>query len=227
MKVVLTYFITFGSPGRSTVHSRSPVRPDPRPVLPFSGREESILASRANHLIFVLVAAVLLAGCSGEESRRAPEDPAEPSTASSARPEEGGTTGANTAVPMPPTTEEPGCRAEGSEYRIGDFAPPDEGTVPPYEVLEEERVEQDCAEALRLLVDTPARDKAGYTLIARELKSRHKDLDAVSVEFTDTEDTFSYAGAALIFNTSAGAQFIGYAYGAPNDVGYYVSAADK
>ena len=174
----------------------------------------------------MLLAAVLLAGCSGEETRRAPEDPTEISTTSSARPEEGRTTAASTTVPMPPTTGESSCRAEGAEYRIGDFVPPDEGTVPPYEVLEEEQVEQDCAEALRLLVDTPARDKAGYTLIARDLKSRHKELDAVSVEFTDTKGTFSYAGAALIFNTSAGARFIGYAYGAPNDEGYYVSAAD-
>ena len=175
----------------------------------------------------MLLAAVLLAGCSDEESRRAPENPTETSTANLARPEEVRTTGASTAVPMPPTTEESSCRAEGADYRIGDFAAPDEGTVPPYEVLEEEKVDQDCAEALRLLVDTPARDKAGYTLIARELKSLHKDLDAVSVEFTDTEGTFSYAGAALIFNTSAGAQFIGYAYGAPNDEGYYVSAANE
>lgn len=98
--------------------------------------------------------------------------------------------------------------------------------MPPYKVLEEETVEQDCADALRLLVDTRARDKADYTLIARDLKSRHKNLDAVSVEFTDTKGSFSYSGAALIFNTSAGAQFIGYAYGAPNDEGYYVSAAN-
>jgi hypothetical protein len=200
---------------------------DAKPVLPFSRREESILAIRANALIFVLVAATLLGACSDEESRRPPKGPPEASAASFSRSEEAGTTAASTTVPMPPTAEEADCPAEDADYRIGDFAPPEEGTVPPYEVLEEERVEQDCAEALRLLVDTRARDKAGYTLIARDLKSRHKDLDAVSVEFTDTEDTFSYAGAALIFNTSAGARFIGYAYGAPNDDGYYVSVADK
>ena len=128
---------------------------------------------------------------------------------------------------MPPTTAaEPSCPPEDGEWRIGDFAPPRE-PVPTYEVLEEEQVEQDCAEAVRLLVDTQARDKAGYTLITRDLKARHKDLDAVSVEFTDTEGTFSYSGAALIFNTSIGAQFIGYTYGAPNDEGYYVSVADE
>ena len=126
---------------------------------------------------------------------------------------------------MPPTTEQPSCPLENEERRIGDFAPPEE-PAPPYEVLEEEHVEQDCARAIRLLVDTQARDKAGYTLITRDLKSQHKELDAVSVEFTDTKGTFSYSGAALIFNTSAGAQFIGYSYGAPNDEGYYVSVAN-
>jgi hypothetical protein len=127
---------------------------------------------------------------------------------------------------MPPTTTEQPCPPEREEWRIGDFEPPGE-PVPPYEVLEKETVRQDCAEALRLLVDTRARDKAEYTLITRDLKSLHRDLDAVSVEFTDTKGTFSYSGAALIFNTSAGAQFIGYSYGAPNDEGYYVSVADE
>ena len=189
--------------------------------------ERTILTSRANPLISVLVAAVLLAGCSGEESRRASEDPSRTSAAEPAVSEGEETTPGSTEVPMPPTTaaKQP-CPPEAREHRIGDFAPP-EGKVPPYEVLEEERVKEDCAEALRLLVDTQARDKAAYTLIARDLKSRHRDLDAVSVEFTDTEGTFSYSGAALIFNTSAGAQFIGYSYGAPNDEGYYVSVADE
>ena len=175
-----------------------------------------------------LTAAVLLAGCLGEESRRASEDPPEPTASGVAAPE-GETTasaGAGATVPMPPTTEARPCPPEAKRYRIGDFAPPEEA-VPPYEVLSEERVEQECAEALRLLVDTRAGDEAGYTLIARDLKARHKDLDAVSVEFTDTRGTFSYSGAALIFNTAAGAQFIGYTYGAPNDEGYYVSDADE
>ena len=175
----------------------------------------------------MLVTAVLLAGCSDEESRRTPENQAGASTANSARAEEDGTTAASTTIPMPPTTEKRSCPAEDGEYRIGGFEMPEEGTVPPYEILEEEQVEQDCAEALRLLVDTRVRDKAGYTLITRDLKSRHKNLDAVSVEFTDTKGTFSYSGAALIFNTSAGARFIGYSYGAPNDEGYYVSVADE
>ena len=186
-----------------------------------------MLASKANPLIIVLIATVLLAGCSGEESGGTPEGGAKTSAAGAARSERGETATDNTAVPMPPTTEEPSCPPEAREYRIGDFAPPEKGKVPSYEVLEKEQVKQDCAEALRLLVDTRARDKAGYTLIARDLKALHKDLDAISVEFTDTQGTFSYSGAALIFNTSAGAQFIGYAYGAPNDEGYYVSVADE
>lgn len=194
-------------------------------MLTFPVKEESIPSSGATPLITVLVATVLLAGCSDEEPRRAPENPAETSIANPARSDGEKTVAAGTTVPMPPTTAEQSCPAEAAQYRIGDFEAPEEGTVPRYEVLEEERVRQDCAEALRLLVDTRARDKAGYTLITRDLKSRHRDLDAVSVEFTDTEGTFSYSGAALIFNTSAGARFIGYSYGAPNDDGYYVSVA--
>ncbi len=199
----------------------------PGRVLVFPGREETILVPKAASFISALLAVALLAGCSSEESRRAPEAPAEASTASPARPAAGTTTTAGATVPMPPTTEEPSCPPEKEEWRIGDFTPPEEDAVPAYEVLEEEQVRQDCAEAVRLLVDTRARDKAGYTLITRDLKSLHKELDAVSVEFTDTKGTFSYSGAALIFNTSAGAQFIGYSYGAPNDEGYYVSVADE
>ncbi len=175
--------------------------------------------------MFALLAVALLAGCSGEESRRAPEPPAETSTASSTGSGEGTVAPAGATVPMPPTTEERSCPPEGEEWRIGDFAPP-EGKVPPYDVLEEERVKQDCAEAIRLLVDTRARDKADYTLIARDLKSRHKDLDAVSVEFVDLTSTRFYQGGALIFNNLAGANYIGYIYGPPNNEGYYVEAAE-
>lgn len=180
--------------------------------------------NRASPLVFALVAVVLLTGCSGEESQLAPDAPPETSASNLVPPEEKATT-ESTTVPMPPTTAEKDCPAEADKRRIGGFEKPEE-PVPLYKVLEEERVEQDCAEAIRLLVDTQAREKPDYTLITRDLKSRHKDLDAVSVEFTDTKGTFSYSGAALIFNTSAGAQFIGYTYGAPNDEGYYVSVAN-
>ncbi|QIN77274.1 hypothetical protein GBA65_00705 [Rubrobacter marinus] len=185
-----------------------------------------MLATRATPIASVLLAVALLAGCSGEEAQRAPEAPAEASAASPAGSTDGASASTGETVPMPPTTEERSCPPEREEWRIGDFAPPEE-PVPPYEVLEEENVRQDCAEAIRLLVDTRASDEAGYALIARDLKALHRDLDAVSVEFTDTEGTFSYSGAALIFNTSAGAEFIGYTYGAPNDEGYYVSVADE
>ena len=114
---------------------------------------------------------------------------------------------------------------EEREIRIGDFAPPGEG-VPPYEVLEEERVERDCVRAVRLLVDTRADDEAGYTLIARDLKAKYEDLDAVTVEFTDTSGAFAYEGSALIFNTPPGSYYIGYSYGPPNNEGYIVDVAD-
>ncbi|HKH76132.1 MAG TPA: hypothetical protein VKA51_04165 [Rubrobacteraceae bacterium] len=116
---------------------------------------------------------------------------------------------------------------EGRGIRIGDFAPPGEAEgTPPYEVLEEERVERDCVRAVRLLVDTRADDEAGYTLIARDLKAKYEDLDAVTVEFTDTSGAFAYEGSALIFNTPPGSYYIGYSYGPPNNEGYIVDVAD-
>lgn len=184
----------------------------------------SIVFSSAGPLLFVLVAAILLAGCSGDEPGLAPDAPPETSSSNLA-PSVGDAATGSTTTPMPPTTAEESCPPDGERRRIGDFTPL-EDPVPPYEVLDEERVKQDCASAIRLLVDTQVQEKDDYTLIARDLKARHRDLDAVSVEFTDTEDTFSYTGAALIFNTSIGARFIGYAYGAPNDEGYYVAVAE-
>jgi hypothetical protein len=116
---------------------------------------------------------------------------------------------------------------EGRGIRIGDFAPPGEAEgVPPYEVLEEEPVERDCVRAVRLLVDTRADDEAGYTLIARDLKAKYEDLDAITVEFTDTSGAFAYEGSALIFNTPPGSYYIGYSYGPPNNEGYIVDVAD-
>lgn len=116
---------------------------------------------------------------------------------------------------------------EEREIRIGDFAPPGEAEeVQPYEVLEEEPVERDCVKAVRLLVDTRADDEADYTLIARDLKAKYEDLDAVTVEFTDTSGAFAYEGSALIFNTPPGSYYIGYSYGPPNNEGYVVNVAD-
>lgn len=116
---------------------------------------------------------------------------------------------------------------EGGEIRIGDFTPPGKSEeVQPYEVLEEEPVERDCVKAVRLLVDTRAEDEAGYTLIARDLKAKYEDLDAVTVEFTDTSGAFAYEGSALIFNSPPGSYYIGYSYGPPNNEGYVVNVAD-
>jgi hypothetical protein len=92
--------------------------------------------------------------------------------------------------------------------------------------------------AVRLLIDSRSREEEYFVLIARDLKSRYSDYDAVSVEFTDTEDLLfynddprtrdllAYYGGALIFNTYDGAYYLGYVYGPPNLDGYYVKAAD-
>ena len=120
--------------------------------------------------------------------------------------------------------------------KIGSFETPDR--VPDYEVLEESPDERDGARAARLLIDTRSREEEDFVLIARDLKARYSDYDAVSVEFTDTEnvlfyngdaltrDVLAYYGGALIFNTYDGANYLGYIYGPPNTDGYYVKAAD-
>lgn len=109
-----------------------------------------------------------------------------------------------------------------SEGRIGDFGRP-EG-VPEYEILDERKNERDGARGAWLMVDTRSHGEEEYALITRHLKARYAHLDAVSVEFIDTE-TFRPNGGALIFNTPAGADYIGYVYGPPNNRGYYVEAA--
>ena len=126
--------------------------------------------------------------------------------------------------------------ADIGNTKIGDFQAPEH--VPDYEILEENPDRRDGARAMRLLIDTRAREEEYFVLIARDLKSRYSDYDAVSVEFTDTEDLLfynddprtrdllTYYGGALIFNTYDGALYLGYIYGPPNMDGYYVRAAD-
>ncbi len=125
---------------------------------------------------------------------------------------------------------------DGGDLKIGDFEAPER--VPEYEVLEESTDGREGARAVRLLVDTRSREEEEFVLIARDVKSRYSDYDAVSVEFTDTEDVLfynddpitrdllAYYGSALIFNTYDGAYYLGYIYGPPNMDGYYVKAAD-
>jgi hypothetical protein len=122
------------------------------------------------------------------------------------------------------------------DAKIGDFEAPEQ--VPDYEILEESPDSRDGARAMRLLIDTRAREDEYFVLITRDLKSRYSDYDAVSVQFTDTEDLLfynddprtkdllAYYGGALIFNTYDGVQYLGYIYGPPNMDGYYVKAAD-
>ena len=129
-----------------------------------------------------------------------------------------------------------GRAPDEDELRIGSFEKPER--VPHYEVLEKSLDERDGASAVRLLIDTRSRDEDEFVLIARDLKARYSDLDAVSAEFTDTEDVLfyngdaltrdllAYYGAALIFNTYEGVDYLGYIYGPPNLDGYYVKAAD-
>ena len=182
---------------------------------------------RAAALILVLVAVVFFATQLAEEPVRAlqkPEIRPAPETfeialASSAQKEDA-------VIPAP----------DAGDMKIGDFEAP--VRVPDYEVLEKSLDSRDGARAVRLLIDTRVREEEYFVLIARDLKSRYSDYDAVSVEFTDTEDLLfynddprtrdllAYYGGALIFNTYDGALYLGYIYGPPNRDGYYVRAAD-
>jgi hypothetical protein len=129
-----------------------------------------------------------------------------------------------------------GSASDEGEPKIGNFETPK--YVPDYKILEENLDSRDGAHAVRLLIDTRSRAQESFVLIARDLKSRYSDYDAVSVEFTDTEDLLfynddpvtrdqlAYHGGALIFNTYDGVRFLGYIYGSPNTDGYYVKAAD-
>ena len=107
---------------------------------------------------------------------------------------------------------------------MGSFEKPKR--VPEYEIIEKKIVDTEDARALQILVDTRSRNEADYTLISQDIKARYADYDAVSVEFTDTEDLLGYNGSALIFNTPKGAIYMGFVYGPPNTKGYYVRAAD-
>lgn len=183
------------------------------------------MPSRAILTIVLAAFAGALTGCGAEETGRSDQTiPAREPVRQTARQETqaraGETTG--TAAPEWCYVQE---GTEGEERRIGDFGPPED--VPPYEVIEERPVDDDCIEAVRLLVDTRAGDKAGYTLIARDIKAKYAGLDAVTVQFTDTSGSLSYEGSALIFNTPSGSYFMGYtAYGPPNGEGYYIAVAE-
>jgi hypothetical protein len=129
-----------------------------------------------------------------------------------------------------------GQAPDAGDLKIGDFEAPER--VPDYVVLEKSLDTRDGARAMRLLIDTRSREEEYFVLITRDLKSRYSGYDAVSVEFTDTEDLLfynddprtrdllAYHGGALIFNTYDGVRYLGYIYGPPNMDGYYVRAAD-
>jgi hypothetical protein len=110
------------------------------------------------------------------------------------------------------------------DVRVGDFDRPD--GVPAYEILQNDQTEREDVRGVTLIVDTRATIERDLTLIARDIKARYAGLDAVSVEFIDSENFLEYTGGALIFNTAAGAYYEGFVYGPPNNKGYLVDAAD-
>jgi hypothetical protein len=168
---------------------------------------------RLSALILVMIAAVTVffgASIGGEPVHRL-EEPAlraAPTIAQATQPERTGEA----------ATE------EYANIRIGSFEKPEQ--VPEYEILESLPADRDGANATRLLVDTRSRSEEDFTLIARDLKARYSNYDAVSAQFTDTSDLFDYNGVALIFNTPAGAYYMGFIFGPPNNRGYYVKAAE-
>ena len=120
-------------------------------------------------------------------------------------------------------SEEMAARWEASgRMRVGSFERPE--TVPEYDVLDERQDARDGARGAWLMIDTRSHSEEDYVLITRNVKAEYADLDAVSVEFVDIGGATFYRGGALIFNTVAGANYIGYVYGPPNNEGYYVEA---
>ncbi len=168
-------------------------------------------------LILVMIAAVAVfftASIGGEPVRRL-ETPAlrvAPTIAQATQPE------------TERTGEGEAATEEYANIRIGSFEKPEQ--VPEYEILESLPADRDGANATRLLVDTRSRSEEDFTLIARDLKARYSNYDAISAQFTDTSDLFDYNGVALIFNTPAGAYYMGFIFGPPNNRGYYVKAAE-
>jgi hypothetical protein len=122
------------------------------------------------------------------------------------------------------STEEAARLEEAGRVRIGSFERP-EG-VPEYRILDERRDERGGARGAWLMIDTRSHSEEEYVLITRSVKSEYADVDAVSVEFVDLKSARFYQGGALIFNTVAGADYIGYIYGPPNNEGYYVQTAE-
>jgi hypothetical protein len=190
-------------------------------------REGVTYLYRAAGLILALVAVVFFAAQLAEEPVRAIQKP-EVRQAPEAF-EKAGVSGAQGRDAV-------GQAPNAGDLKIGDFEAPER--VPEYEVLEKSTDGRDSARAARLLIDTRSREEEEFVLIARDVKSRYSGYDAVSVEFTDTEDVLFYNddpltrdllvyyGGALIFNTYEGAYYLGYIYGPPNMDGYYVKAAD-
>ena len=181
---------------------------------------------RLSALVLIAIAAVavfLIVSIGGEPVHRL-ETPAlrsAPTIAQASQPETGRTGEVEAA--KPPPRSEPASE-DYANLRIGSFEKPEQ--VPEYEILESLPADRDGANAVRLLVDTRSRSEEDFMLIARDLKARYSNYDAVSAQFTDTSDLFDYNGVALIFNTPAGAYYMGYIFGPPNTKGYYVKAAD-
>jgi hypothetical protein len=183
---------------------------------------------RAAALILVLAAVVFFATQLAEEPVRALQKPEVRPAPKAFEPAAGasGAEGGDAVRPAP----------DAGDLKIGDFDAPER--VPDYKVLDKSLDTRDGARAVRLLIDTRSREEEYFVLIARDLKSRYSDYDAVSVQFTDTQDLLfynddpqtrdllAYYGGALIFNTYDGAYYLGYVYGPPNMDGYYVKAAD-
>jgi hypothetical protein len=190
-------------------------------------REGEYYLYRAVALILALVAVIFFAGRLADDPVRALQKP-EVRPAPKAF-ETAGASGAERG-------DAGGQAPDVGDLKIGSFEAPER--VPNYRVLEKSPDTRDGARAMRLLIDTRAREEEYFVLIARDLKSRYSDYDAVSVQFTDTEDVLFYNddpltrdllahyGGALIFNTYDGVYYLGYIYGPPNMDGYYVKAAD-
>lgn len=134
----------------------------------------------------LLPAACILAGCDSEA-----QGPSSTIQESKQAVVGGSSAGETKATTVETTTEDTSERTrcseeertngERGELRIGYFEPPED--VPAYKIIEEKRIDKYGAKSARLLVDTRSRSEEDYTLITRDIKSRHSELDAVGMAF--------------------------------------------
>ncbi|HET7478244.1 MAG TPA: hypothetical protein VFJ72_01885 [Rubrobacteraceae bacterium] len=162
------------------------------------------MARSALPMLFLL-AALLLAGCSGapkQEARSSAEDTKQRTVAEP--------TGEQTTTSVENTGSENAGGSGGPEYIV---------------IGESER-EEGGVRTAQVIVTAKKTSKRELRNIVEDLKDKYRNTDAASVEIMDGPAGFGKAGSAVIMNTDEGARHFGYPDGVPNSRGYVLKTAD-